>query len=86
MAARYHCLSPPKGIDLCEKHSRNDSRNVFVKCYIMAGQFAFSRGDQGIRGDDLLEGIKSVKNGVNGISGRLVVREPGFTPAKPRQT
>jgi hypothetical protein len=52
----------------------------------MAGQFAFSRGDHGIRGDDLLEGIESVKDAVNVIGGRLGVKEPGFAPAKPRQT
>lgn len=48
--------------------------------YILAGQLAFQRNDEEIRGADLLEGVKRVRNGVNGAEGRLGERSTGFTP------
>jgi hypothetical protein len=49
--------------------------------YILAGQFAFHRNVEEILGEDLLDGVKSVRNSANGADGRLGERETGFAPA-----
>jgi hypothetical protein len=48
--------------------------------YILAGQIAFQRNDEEILGEDLLEGVKRVRNSANGADGRLGERGTGFTP------
>ncbi len=48
------------------------------EAYILAGQLSFSRGDEEIIGTDILEGIRTLRNGVNGIGGRFGCRETGF--------
>lgn len=50
------------------------------EAYILAGQIAFQRNseDDDIRGDDLLAGVKGLRNVANGVDGRLGEREAGF--------
>jgi len=48
------------------------------EAYILAGQVSFSRADDEITGGDLLEGIRTLRNGVGRIGGKLGCRETGF--------
>ena len=50
------------------------------EAYILAGQIAFQRDDEEIRGEDLLKGVKGVRNSANGADGHLGEREAGFAP------
>jgi hypothetical protein len=53
------------------------------EAYILAGQIAFQRNseDDDIGGDDLLAGVKALRNSANGVDGRLGEREAGFARA-----
>jgi hypothetical protein len=48
------------------------------EAYILAGQIAFQRHDEEIRGEDLLKGVKCVKNSANGMGGQLGEKGTGF--------
>ena len=48
--------------------------------YILAGQVAFERNDEEMLEEDLLDGVKRVRTGVNGADGRLGERGTGFAP------
>ena len=48
------------------------------EAYILAGQFSFGRGDEAIRADDLLEGIRLVRVEAQTVGNRLDGRGVGF--------
>ena len=48
--------------------------------YILAGQCAFQRDHEEIGDEELLEGVRRVKNGATAAEGPLGVREAGFMP------
>lgn len=62
------------------KQSNGFSFAQIREAYILAGQLAFQRGDEEIRGEDLLQGIAGVSNAPNGAGGRLGERGAGFMP------
>ena len=48
------------------------------EAYILAGQMAFERNDEEIRGEDLVESVRRLGNSANGASGQLSGRDAGF--------
>jgi ATPase family associated with various cellular activities (AAA) len=72
-------LLDPEGIAAAAQQSDGLSFAQIREAYILAGQFAFQRGDERIHSEDLLEGTAAVRDGATGVSGRLGARAAGFT-------
>lgn len=71
-------ISDEKAIEAAAQDSEGFSFAQLREAYILAGQIAFQRDDEGIRGEDLLEGVAGVKRSANGANGQLSEREAGF--------
>jgi ATP-dependent 26S proteasome regulatory subunit len=72
-----NCVEAP-AVEAAAAESEGFSFAQLREGYILAGQVSFSRADDEITGADLLEGIRTLRNSVNGIGGRLGCRETGF--------
>jgi hypothetical protein len=71
-------ISDEKAIEAAAQQSEGFSYAQLREAYILAGQCAFQRDEEKIRGQDLTAGIASVRNAANGAEGRLGERGTGF--------
>jgi len=71
-------ISDEKAIEAAAQHSEGFSYAQLREAYILAGQIAFQRDNEEIRGADLLEGVTGVKCSANGMNGQLGEKGTGF--------
>lgn len=68
----------PSTVSAVSKASEGFSFAQLREAYILAGQLTFQRDGEQIRGEDLLDGVRGLRNWDNGMHGRLGERGSGF--------